>query len=189
MIALHDFRRVVRVLGQLDQITLVARGIIRPTMGHWKQFQDDPIRFLTAIASDDHATNLWGLVQETIAAENENIDAEQFYRNLRFGISDCIGLDREKLLLARKLQAAGKVTISDSPAGPLIRLVDSTRVNIVAHDNQDRDSISEILVAGDVSLGHALPMVEALNTSFSGEQAPYFFVLKHADHPLHRFTP
>jgi hypothetical protein len=55
----------------------------------------------------------------------EAIEDYQFLAQMQVGIRDCIGLDREKLTIAKRLRAQGYVTIADSAQGPMIELTEA----------------------------------------------------------------
>lgn len=54
----------------------------------------------------------------------EAIEDYQFLARMQVGIRDCIGLDRDKLTIAKRLRAKGFVTIADSANGPMIELTE-----------------------------------------------------------------
>lgn len=62
-------------------------------------------------------------------------------------------------------------------------------MKIIRIDNFNRDSISDILVAENVSELYALIIVEFLNEKYSGEASSYFYIYRSDDYKLYTFEP
>lgn len=62
-------------------------------------------------------------------------------------------------------------------------------MKIVCTDNFARDSISDSLVAENVSEFYAETIVAALNQKFGGEHSQDYFVVRPDDYEPYRFEP
>lgn len=62
-------------------------------------------------------------------------------------------------------------------------------MKIIAKDNFDRETVSENLVAENVSQFYAPIIVRFLNEKFSGMDAPHFFAVEPDDYKLYKWEP
>jgi len=62
-------------------------------------------------------------------------------------------------------------------------------MKIIKIDNFDRDSVSDELIAENVSAYYIEFIVEELNQKYSGSTSPYFFMAVPDDRTLYKFEP
>lgn len=62
-------------------------------------------------------------------------------------------------------------------------------MKIIAVDNYDRENVSDILVAENVSVHFGESITKYLNARFSGDYATTFFKLVYDDYKLYEFKP
>jgi len=62
-------------------------------------------------------------------------------------------------------------------------------MKIIRKDNFDRDTVSEHLIAENVSPFYGRIIVEALNEELSGDNAPDYFKLVPDSHKLYTYEP
>lgn len=62
-------------------------------------------------------------------------------------------------------------------------------MKIIAVSNFDNESVSDVLVAENVSEYYAKHIVEFLNGKFSGTSSPNYYRVVSDDHKLYKFEP
>lgn len=62
-------------------------------------------------------------------------------------------------------------------------------MKIIQIDNFNRDTVSDNLIAENVSEFYAKAIVEFLNEKYSGETSPPFYIYRPDDYKLYTFEP
>ena len=62
-------------------------------------------------------------------------------------------------------------------------------MKIIQTDNFERDTVSDILIAKDISENFANIIVDALNTKYSSDYSPMFFKVVPENYKLYKWEP